>query len=129
MKDYLRSSVDLIKKAAWSFPTFVERGAASGKTPEEVMESAPLSDDEMDALLDHAFKRYYGTSALFGTPERCLALVDKVQAAGVDEIACLIDFGVAPATVLEHLNDLKALMDAARAPRASGRRASRWPSR
>jgi natural product biosynthesis luciferase-like monooxygenase protein len=124
MKKYLRSSVDLIKKAAWSFPTFVERGAASGKTPQEVMESAPLSDDEMDALLDHAFNRYYGTSALIGTPERCLELVDKVQAAGVDEIACLIDFGVAPATVIEHLNDLKALMEAARAPRASSRRVS-----
>jgi natural product biosynthesis luciferase-like monooxygenase protein len=68
MKKYLRSSVDLIKKAAWSFPTFVERGAASGKTPQEVMESAPLSDAEMDALLDHAFNRYYGTSALIGTP-------------------------------------------------------------
>ena len=124
MKKYLRSSVDLIKKAAWSFPTFVERGAASGKTPQEVMEAAPLSDDEMDALLDHAFNRYYGTSALIGTPERCLELVDKVQGAGVDEIACLIDFGIAPDTVIEHLNDLKGLMEATRAPRATGRRVS-----
>ncbi len=124
MKKYLRSSVDLIKKAAWSFPTFVERGAASGKTPQEIMESAPLSEAEMDALLDHAFERYYGTSALIGTPQRCLELVDKVQAAGVDEIACLIDFGIAPATVLEHLKDIKALMEAAKAPRATGRRVS-----
>ncbi|WP_167772871.1 MupA/Atu3671 family FMN-dependent luciferase-like monooxygenase [Ramlibacter humi] len=124
MKKYLRSSVDLIKKAAWSFPTFVERGAASGKTPQEVMESAPLSDAEMDALLDHAFNRYYGTSALIGTPARCLELVEKVQAAGVDEIACLIDFGIEPDTVVEHLRDLKALMEATRVPRASGRKAS-----
>ncbi|KQT09697.1 MupA/Atu3671 family FMN-dependent luciferase-like monooxygenase [Ramlibacter sp. Leaf400] len=124
MKKYLRSSVDLIKKAAWSFPTFVERGAAAGKTPQEVMEAAPLSDEEMDALLDHAFNRYYGTSALIGTPERCLELVDKVQAAGVDEIACLIDFGIAPATVIEHLRDLKGLMEASRAPRQSARRVS-----
>ncbi|MBA2964702.1 MULTISPECIES: MupA/Atu3671 family FMN-dependent luciferase-like monooxygenase [Ramlibacter] len=124
MKKYLRSSVDLIKKAAWSFPTFVERGAASGKSPQEIMESAPLSEAEMDALLDHAFERYYGTSALIGTPQRCLELVDKVQAAGVDEIACLIDFGIAPDTVLEHLQDIKALMEAARAPRASTRRVS-----
>lgn len=124
MKKYLRSSVDLIKKAAWTFPTFVERGVASGKSPQEVMESAPLSEVEMDALLDHAFNRYYGTSALIGTPERCLELIDKVQAAGVDEIACLIDFGIAPKMVLEHLNDLKSLMDAAKAPRSSGRRLS-----
>ena len=88
------------------------------------MESAPLSDEEMDALLDHAFNRYYGTSALIGTPERCLELVDKVQAAGVDEIACLIDFGIAPDTVIEHLRDLKGLMERTRAPRASTRRVS-----
>ncbi|HEY1228498.1 MAG TPA: MupA/Atu3671 family FMN-dependent luciferase-like monooxygenase, partial [Ramlibacter sp.] len=124
MKRYLRSSVDLIKAAAWSFPTFVERGAADGKSPLEVMESAPLSDAEMDALLDHAFHRYYGTSALIGTPARCLELVDRVQAAGVDEIACLIDFGIEPDTVLAHLQDLKGLMDAAGQPRAGTHRRS-----
>jgi natural product biosynthesis luciferase-like monooxygenase protein len=122
MKGYLRSSVDLIKAAAWSFPTFVERGAAHGKSPLEIMESAPLTGDELDALLDHAFNRYYKTSALIGTPQRCLALVDKVKAAGVDEIACLIDFGIAPDTVLEHLTDLKQLMDTARQPQMSTRR-------
>ena len=42
----------------------------------------------------------------------------------MDEIACLIDFGIAPDTVLEHLQDIKALMEAARAPRASTRRVS-----
>jgi len=124
MKQYLRSSVDLIRQAAWSFPTFVERGAASGKSPVEIMESAPLSDDEMDALLDHAFNRYYGTSALIGTPERCLEIVEKVQAAGVDEIACLIDFGIAPDTVLEGLQHLKALMETVRARRTTARRVS-----
>jgi acyl carrier protein len=124
MKKYLRSSVDLIKAAAWSFPTFVERAAAGGKSPVEIMESAPLSEAEMDALLDHAFQRYYGTSALIGTPGRCLELIDKVQAAGVDEIACLIDFGIAPDTVLEHLRDLKGLMEAAKAPRQTSRRVS-----
>ncbi len=53
---------------------------------------------EMDALLEHAFARYYGTSGLFGTPERCLAMVDRLSEAGVDEIACLIDFGIATDT-------------------------------
>jgi natural product biosynthesis luciferase-like monooxygenase protein len=87
MKEYLRSSVDLIKQAAWSFPTFVQRGAENGKSPVEIMDAQPLSEEEMDALLEHAFARYYGTSALFGTPARCLELVDKVKAVGVDEIA------------------------------------------
>ena len=114
MKDYLRSSVDLIKQAAWSFPTFVQRGAANGLSPVQIMDAEPLSAEDMDALLDHAFTRYYGTSALFGTPEHCLNLVAQIQSAGVDEIACLIDFGIAPELVLEHLPDLKRLMDASK---------------
>jgi natural product biosynthesis luciferase-like monooxygenase protein len=124
MKNYLRSAMDLVRKAAWTFPTFVQRGAAEGRTPMEIMESAPLSAEEMDALLEHAFNRYYGTSALIGSPERCLEMVDKVQAAGVDEIACLIDFGIAPDTILEHLPHLKSLMEATKAPRATTRRVS-----
>jgi natural product biosynthesis luciferase-like monooxygenase protein len=110
MKAYLRSSLDLIKQAAWTFPTFVQRAASKGKSPLEIMDAEPLSAADMDALLEHAFSRYYGSSALFGTPARCLALVDKFKEAGVDEIACLIDFGVDSDTVLAHLQDLKQLM-------------------
>ena len=124
MKNYLRSAMDLVRKAAWTFPTFVQRAAADGRTPLEVMESAPLSEDEMDALLEHAFHRYYGTSALIGSPQRCLEMIDKVQGAGVDEIACLIDFGITPDTILEHLPHLKTLMEASKAPRATTRRVS-----
>jgi len=124
MKEYLRSSVDLIKQAAWSFPTFVQRGGEQGKSPVEIMDSAPLSREDMDALLEHAFARYYGTSALFGTPQRCLALVEKLKGAGVDEIACLIDFGVDTDTVLAHLKDLKGLMETSRQSRPSVHRVS-----
>jgi len=123
MKEYLRSSVDLIRLAAWTFPTFVQRGGEQGRSPVEIMDSQPLSPQEMDALLEHAFARYYGTSALFGTPQRCLALVDKLKGAGVDEIACLIDFGVETDTVLGHLNDLKGLMEASRQSRPAVQRA------
>jgi acyl carrier protein len=124
MKDYLRSSVDLIRQAAWSFPTFVQRAAQDGKSPVEVMESQPLSDEELDALLEHAFNRYYGSSALFGTQQRCLAMVQKLRDAGVDEIACLVDFGIATQTVLDHLQHLKALMETARELRPARQRVS-----
>lgn len=119
MKAYLRSSVDLIRQAAWTFPTFVQRGAADGKTPVEVMQEKPLSDEEMDALLDHAFACYWNTSALIGTPDRCLAMVQKLHEAGVDEIACLIDFGIATDTVLDSLGELRRLMQMAQRSRRS----------
>ncbi|NMM08038.1 MupA/Atu3671 family FMN-dependent luciferase-like monooxygenase [Polaromonas sp.] len=124
MKDYLRSSLDLIKQAAWTFPTFVQRAAVNGKSPLEIMDAETLSAEDMDALLEHAFARYYDTSALFGTPERCLALVDKLKEAGVDEIACLVDFGVDSDTVLGHLQDLKQLMEACQQSRAAPQRIS-----
>jgi len=117
MKAYLRSSVDLIRQAAWSFPTFVQRGAAAGRTPLEVMQEKPLSEEELDALLDHAFSRYWNTSALIGTPERSLAMVRRLQEAGVDEIACLIDFGIDTDTVLGSLGELERLMRLAQRPR------------
>ena len=112
MKAYLRSSVDLIRQAAWTFPTFVQRAAADGRTPLEVMEQSPLSEEEMQALLDHAFERYWRSSALIGTPEQCLAMIERLRLAGVDEIACLIDFGVETDEVLAHLENLRALMEA-----------------
>ncbi|HQS31158.1 MupA/Atu3671 family FMN-dependent luciferase-like monooxygenase [Polaromonas sp.] len=124
MKAYLRSSMDLIKQAAWSFPTFVERGAAHGKSPVEIMDSEELSPEDMDALLEHAFSRYYATSGLFGTPGRCVAMAGKLRQAGVDEIACLIDFGIDTDTVLAHLNDLKEVMDGARTTPPAFARAS-----
>ncbi len=125
MKAYLRSSVDLIRQASWTFPTFVQRSAAKvdgklqGKSPLEIMEAQALSEEDMDALLEHAFARYYNTSALFGSPARCLALVGQLRKAGVDEIGCLVDFGVEADTALAHLKDLKQLMTAAQASRSA----------
>ena len=48
-----------------------------------------LSTEEMNAILAHAFERYFTTAGLFGTPETCLATVERMRAMGVDEIACL----------------------------------------
>ena len=105
--EYLRTSTDLIKQAKWYFPAF--KGAdksGSGSSGE----GFALSPDDMDALLAHAFERYYETHGLFGTPDSCAEMVFRLKAIGVDEIACLIDFGVAEDDVLqslEHLNRLR----------------------
>lgn len=64
---------------------------------------------DVQALSERAFQRYYQSNALLGTPERCLPLVQQIQASGVNEIACLIDFGVDPALVLASLPNLDRL--------------------
>ncbi|MTJ07339.1 MupA/Atu3671 family FMN-dependent luciferase-like monooxygenase [Anabaena sp. UHCC 0204] len=108
MRQYLASSLDLIKLAAWSFPTFKQ------KTTDEKGRFAisHLSDPDMVEVLDFSFERYFETSGLFGTVDTCLQMVNRVRDIGVDEIACLIDYGVDTDRVLSQLpllNELKTL--------------------
>ncbi|MEG8024548.1 LLM class flavin-dependent oxidoreductase [Sphingomonas aurantiaca] len=67
----------------------------------------------LTSVLEHAFERYYADAGLFGTPATCAAMVARVAQAGVDEIACLIDFGIAPEVVLDHLPWLDRVRSAA----------------
>jgi hypothetical protein len=72
---------------------------------------AELSPAERDEVLAYAFERYFQTSALFGTPQTCAVFVDQLRAAGVDEIASLIDFGIDPDLTLDGLNPLDRLRE------------------
>ncbi|MBB5159003.1 non-ribosomal peptide synthetase [Saccharopolyspora phatthalungensis] len=55
---------------------------------------AAASPEDLDALFRHAYHRYCDQRALIGTQESCAGLVAKLHAAGVDEIAALVDFGL-----------------------------------
>jgi aryl carrier-like protein len=74
------------------------------------MDEHLCNNADMEALLSYAFERYFTTSGLFGTPETCLRMVDRLKAIGVDEIGCLIDFGVDVDSVLASLHDLQRVM-------------------
>jgi len=68
-----------------------------------------VTEADKETLVNVAFERYFATHGLFGTPESCLERVQAFAAAGVDEIACLVDFGVAPDVVLANLANLARL--------------------
>ncbi len=74
--DYLRSSVEL-----WL-----------ARSPGQ--EIGDFTEEELADLVSYAFDRYFETSGLFGTPNTCLEMIDRLKLIGVDELACLIDFGV-----------------------------------
>ncbi|MFK0050299.1 MupA/Atu3671 family FMN-dependent luciferase-like monooxygenase [Streptomyces sp. NPDC090741] len=96
--DYLRTSLDLVR--------------VLGQRMGVDVDPRNIGEDDLDALLGHAFDRYVHTSGLFGTPEDCLELIDKLSAIGVDELACLVDFGIDADDVLgglEHLDRLRVL--------------------
>jgi hypothetical protein len=110
MKRYLASAVDIVKAAEWSFPTIVQPQGRSHKQSATALSTSDLAADELDAVLEHAFERYYRTSGLLGTRERCVEIARGLAALGVDELACLVDFGIAPDTVLAALPALAEVM-------------------
>lgn len=112
MKAYLRSAVALIKQFAWAFPAF-KRPAGSTNAVDIDLQS--LDPEELDAIVEFAFLRYFDDSGLFGTVQDALARVEQVKAIGVDEIACLIDFGVPSARAMEALEPLAKVVAAANA--------------
>ena len=113
MKDYLGSSMKLVLDFAWTFPAFKRPGGVETK-PEDI-DIKHLTEEEIDTILDFAFERYYETSGLFGTPEHCQQMIDRCKAADVDEIACLLDFGVETDKIMQGLPLLKELRDLANA--------------
>ena len=102
MKAYLGTAAGLLKNMASAFPTF----AGSGKSADEAF--ASLTADELDQLLEMAAGRYLETSGLFGTVDDAVDMIEHCSRAGVDEVACLIDFGVDTDAVLDSLPLLEA---------------------
>ena len=89
--EYLKTSVDLWRHGSKSI--------------------GELSEREREKLVAYAFERYSRTNALFGTPSTCLEMVNRLKEIGVDEIACLIDFGVDVDSVLASLYSLNMLRE------------------
>lgn len=76
---------------------------------------ADFSEDDKLAVAALGFERYFTNSGLFGTPASCLPMIQQLQAMGVDEIACLIDFGMSASDTMEglhYLSQLKTLSEA-----------------
>ncbi|MEU7474475.1 MupA/Atu3671 family FMN-dependent luciferase-like monooxygenase [Lentzea sp. NPDC042327] len=84
---YLSTSLDLLR----------------GLAKQMGLEFDTLSEDDRLALLEHAADRYMESGGLFGTPEECVRFAERLAELGVDEIACLVDFGIATDDVLAAL--------------------------
>ncbi|NEY90539.1 MupA/Atu3671 family FMN-dependent luciferase-like monooxygenase [Tabrizicola oligotrophica] len=103
MKAYLGAAANLVKQYAWAFPAFKR---PPGVTNPMEIDTRQLSPEETEAILDFAFQRYFEESGLFGTVEDALARVEQLKRIGVTEVACLVDYGIAPEKVLEGLYPL-----------------------
>jgi alkanesulfonate monooxygenase SsuD/methylene tetrahydromethanopterin reductase-like flavin-dependent oxidoreductase (luciferase family) len=105
MLRYLASSANLVGQYTASVPFFQQRCTNAA--------TAPLAADHVHDALEFSFERYYATSSLLGTMDSCLEMTDRLRAMGVDEVACLIDFGVPADEVLAALPLLAELRELA----------------
>lgn len=111
MKGYLATAVSLVEQAAWAWPATRQRMESA----EGQFHASDLSEEDLDALLDFAFERYFVGSGLFGSVERCVDMAMKVHAIDVDEIACLVDYGVDDQEMLASLPRLNEVRQQAQA--------------
>jgi natural product biosynthesis luciferase-like monooxygenase protein len=95
--DYLRSSMDLIMRTT---------ATAEPSGPD----LARLSVQDKEFLVERAFDRYFSEAGLFGTVDDGAETLRRLSSIGVDEVACLIDFGVAQEEVLGCLPHLAELL-------------------
>jgi natural product biosynthesis luciferase-like monooxygenase protein/FkbM family methyltransferase len=88
IRDYLRSSLGLVGR--WV--------RAEGDN----VDVSTLSEADVDALVSLGLARVVENS-LVGTLDQCLERLSAFEAAGIDEVGCLIDFGVPTDVVLASL--------------------------
>ncbi|HET6977263.1 MAG TPA: MupA/Atu3671 family FMN-dependent luciferase-like monooxygenase [Pyrinomonadaceae bacterium] len=108
-RQYLKSAIRLERSAA------AAGGVMSGGRQMSPDEKIP--EQSLEQLLDITFERYFHTAALMGTVNSCRKMVGELEQIGVNEIACLIDFGVTDEAVMESLgyvDELRQVCDSAR---------------
>ncbi len=100
--------------------TFLKEGQNESRRKAGV-DVADATDEENEMRAALAYEYYFNRNSLLGTVAKCSRMVDGLAAIGVDEIACLIDFGLEVETVLDglrHLDELRERYDLAPEPSA-----------
>ncbi|MGQ3679737.1 non-ribosomal peptide synthetase [Tenacibaculum discolor] len=65
-----------------------------------------VSEEDLQEFLSFSVEKYLDKYSLIGTEGSCLKILDNVKKAGVDEVACLIDFGIEHDKVFNSLKEL-----------------------
>ncbi len=93
--DYLKSNAGLVAKLALS------RGMT--------VDVSRLTEHQLDEAVDLLYEKFLNGRSLLGTPETCASLVEQLVKIGVNEVACLLDFGPEPDAILGELDSLDRL--------------------
>ncbi|MCC7321185.1 MAG: LLM class flavin-dependent oxidoreductase [Rubellimicrobium sp.] len=113
LQDYLVAAAGLLRQYAWTFPAFKR---PKGMDSPRDIDITTFDAETVQAILDYAFDRYFEDSGLFGTVDDALARVEELKRIGVDEVACLIDYGIERQAVLDGLRPLAQVVARANRP-------------
>ncbi|MDY7092874.1 MAG: MupA/Atu3671 family FMN-dependent luciferase-like monooxygenase [Acidobacteriota bacterium] len=69
-----------------------------------------IDETDLEALIPLAFEHYTRAASLIGTAESVTPLINYLARLGVNEIACLVDFGLEPERVMASLERLAAVV-------------------
>jgi natural product biosynthesis luciferase-like monooxygenase protein len=109
-REYLRSALSLEEKATSASE------AARGRHSSERLD---VASPQMEELLDLTFERYFERAALMGTVQSCQPWLSQLANIGVNEIACLVDFGVSTDEALasfQYVSELRAAVQPTKPP-------------
>jgi NAD(P)-dependent dehydrogenase (short-subunit alcohol dehydrogenase family) len=68
-----------------------------------------IKAEDLNKMVEFSYERYCREASLIGDPAGCFEMVTKCREIGVDEIACLLDFGADPDSILGSLSYLDEL--------------------
>lgn len=101
--DFVRSTVEM------PFRQYIQSALKSHI--KSVDKDSDIAKLELDKIVDYSFERYYQTGALFGTVEQAEKVVQHAIKVGVNEIACLVEFGVDHQLIKQSLPCLHLLQE------------------
>jgi natural product biosynthesis luciferase-like monooxygenase protein len=83
----------------------------SGTKTAERQETEELVKRNFDALLELSFNRYRNNSSLIGNIEDCGEILTSLKSEGVDEVACLLDYGLSSEKIIESVKNVTTIIN------------------
>jgi natural product biosynthesis luciferase-like monooxygenase protein len=111
---FIGETMDIVRekvKTAYEEYLYINLGLQENQA-QGLDRTVDLTPDDKECLVTQATEQLFQTRGLVGTPELCLEKIKVLQAIGVDEVACLIDFGVDFASTMDSLHKLSQVQDA-----------------
>ncbi|GAE32627.1 MupA/Atu3671 family FMN-dependent luciferase-like monooxygenase [Alkalihalobacillus hemicellulosilyticus] len=99
---------ELVRKPLYNYlDTFLEQYDTLNPNRDE--EIGGMLHSSREDIIKFAFEKYFQMSSLMGSKQKCAGMVERLHQFGVNEIACLLDYGLSNSEILEGLEGLKEL--------------------